>query len=79
MTYRSSIRAFDDFLGSLVWRDILQELEEWLKDVHDALEDPDGETEDKTLHRLGGNAQAIRRFILLPEIMRDNIKMDSEE
>jgi len=34
--------------------------------------------EDKALHRLGGNAETIRKVHLMPEVIRDNIKASLE-
>lgn len=64
---------FDDFMKSTIWEDIVQEMEVWLEGLHEELEDSGGMTPDKTLHRIGGNAQAIRMFMQMPERIRDNI------
>ena len=79
MSYRSSARDFDELVRSTVWEDILREMDAWLEDIHEELEDSDRETPDKVLHRLGGAAQAIRRFKAMPEVIRDNIKDDLGE
>jgi len=79
MSYRSTAGMFDDFMKSTIWDDILQEMNDWLEDIHRGLEDPNGETDDKALHRLGGNAETIRNIMKMPEVIRDNIKEDHKE
>ena len=76
--YKSSVQDFEDFVKSSVWADIVEELNLWLGDIHVSLEDPNGNMRDKLLHRLGGNAETIRKVHLMPEIIRDNIKASLE-
>ena len=78
MEYHSSAQEFEDFVKSSIWADIVNELNLWLGDIHVALEDPNGDMEDKALHRLGGNAETIRKVHLMPEVIRDNIKASLE-
>ncbi len=73
MTYRSSAEEFNSFMKSAIWSDILQEMNNWLDDIHKGLENPSGEIDDKGLHRLGGNAETVRNFMKMPEVIRDNI------
>ena len=79
MSYRSSAKAFEEFMDSTVWDDMLQELNAWVDDVHKILEDPSGDVGDKSLHRLGGNAETIRNVMKMPEEIRDNIIEDRKE
>ena len=79
MSYRSSSQAFDEFMGSTVWDDMVQEMQIWLDGLHLELENQGGETPDRVLHRIGGNAQAIRVFMKMPEVIRDNIIDDRKE
>ena len=79
MSYRSSAQAFNEFMDSTIWDDLRRELELWLGDVHEDLENASGENDEKILHRLGGSAQAIRRFMLMPEVIRDSIIEDRKE
>ena len=76
--YRSSAAEFEDFVKGNVWADMVDELNRWLGDIHISSEDPNGDLEDKALHRLGGNAETIRKVHLMPEILRDNIKASLE-
>ena len=68
----SSINEFKDFLKTNIWHDIQNELLDWLDVIHCQLEDPSvGSTElpggitDKELHRLGGNAETIRKDLIV--------------
>jgi len=78
MDYSSSPEDFEDFVKGSVWADIVKELNLWLEDIHIVLEDPNGDLEDKALHRLGGNAETIRKVHQMPEVIRDNIKASLE-
>lgn len=46
-----------------------EELNAWLDSIRDELEDPGNAYDDKTLHRLGGNAETLRRVLALPEVL----------
>ncbi len=55
------------------WKAIEERLNEFLEDIHLELEDLDNGQDYGTFKRLGGNAQTVRRILLLPEIFRDEI------
>ncbi len=76
MEYLSSPREFKDFMRSTIWRDFKHELDEWLNDIHLSLEDPSRDMPDKTLHRLGGSAEVVRRVLKMPEVIIMNIEDD---
>lgn len=78
MEYVSSVKDFDDFVESGVWKDIKNELDIWLKMIHIALEDPNSNLTDKALHRLGGNAETIQKMFIMPEVVRKNIMASIE-
>jgi len=73
---KSTIEQLDNFSESFIWQDIMEELESWLKDIHKGLEDAGNTMSDKHLHRLGGNAEAVRNFMQMPEQMLMNLKDD---
>ena len=75
----SSPTEFEQGMGSPFWQDMKNQLEAWLSDVRDALEDPENLSFDKTLHRLGGSAQALRRVLMLPNETLTNIKEKRRE
>jgi len=64
----SSPREMEDFIMSPGWTDIKNQITVWLEDVRDTLEDPDNILLDRTLHRLGGNAESLRRVLALPSV-----------
>ena len=68
---RSSAGQFQEFLESTVWGDLENELTEWLDGARDGLEDADAG--EKDLYRNQGRAEAIRRMMTLPEVMRDSL------
>ena len=76
--YRSSADAFKEFEESSIWKDILSDLEEWLEGVHETMEDPEENLTDREQAKLRGNAEAIRKFVLLPEVLHDNILAEKE-
>ena len=75
---RSTPGQIEDFSQSMVWRDICEELDIWLERIRDEVEDPDGKCTDKTLHRLGGNAQTIRNVKLILETLLLVSDMDTK-
>uniref|UniRef100_A0A6M3K157 Uncharacterized protein n=2 Tax=viral metagenome TaxID=1070528 RepID=A0A6M3K157_9ZZZZ len=77
MEYKSSAAEFDRFMDSGIWEDMIHELKVWLSAIHINLEDP--EAEEKILRRLGGNAETIRRVLMLPVMIRDNIIDDNKQ
>ena len=74
----STSYTLNEFLNSTVWRDISDELKTWLKDIRTMATDPDGTLSAKALYRLGGNAQAVERFLLMPQILMEAKKQDEE-
>jgi len=68
-----------DFIdNSTIWRDIKNELEAWLEDIRDQLENTDGSLSVRILDRLGGNAESVRNLISLPEVLIDILKRESD-
>lgn len=70
--YHSSVVEFEEFEKSSIWRDISYELEMWLKIVHESMEDYN--LDHDALRTLQGNAEFIRKAMLLPEAIRNNIE-----
>ena len=62
--------------NSLIWMDIKNELEVWLQDIRDQLENINGDLSVRVLDRLGGNAESIRNLLALPQIMIDTLDVD---
>ncbi len=73
-----SSRQWMEFKDSKHYKAIQVEFETWLADIHLELEDASGKCTDKELHRLGGNAEFIRRAINVVDILIERTKMDEE-
>ena len=78
MSYKSSPKMFEDFLESSIWKDMLYEMDLWLDDIRDSLENTVGEEAKDELLRLQGSARAIRLMKALPSNVLDNIVEDIE-
>lgn len=78
MEYRSTPEEMQAFMGTNVWADFKHELDAWLHDIHEAMEDRQGITADKTWHRLCGNAETVHNMLGMPEIIKANIEDDLE-
>ena len=76
--YRSSEGMFREFLNSSIWKDMVYELEQWMKDIHEMLEDADGEFDFGKLRKLQGNIETLRNVKDMPQNILDNIKDDVE-
>ena len=75
----SSPNEFKEWTEMPACQDYMNQLNAWLKDAQFALEDPDNVLLDKTLHRLGGNTEALRRAILLFDTTLANLEDDIRE
>jgi len=53
------------------WKAVQERLEEWLETIRIELEDLDNGNDIGTFKRLGGNAQTVRRVMILPEIFKE--------
>ena len=63
-----------DFIdNSTIWRDMKSEMDIWLSDIRDQLENNDGQLSVRILDRLGGNAESVRNLMTLPEVLLDII------
>ena len=76
--YRSSANAFQDFIESYIWKDIVYELTTWLEDSRNILESPDKAPDLETVKMVQGRIRAIREMMQMPFVIMDNIKIDSE-
>jgi len=72
MTSKTQLTEFIEY--SPVWNDIKYELNAWLKDIRDQLENPDGSVSPRIMDRLGGNAETIRNVLALPKILLETLK-----
>jgi len=60
------------FIESSLWQDLKREIEVWLCELRDNLEDPSCELSPGMLSRLQGSAMALRNVLQLPENMLDS-------
>ena len=75
-TNRVELKEF--IRNSIIWADIKQELEIWLKDIRDQLENSNGSQSVRILDRLGGNAESVRNLLALPEVMLETLEIDKK-
>lgn len=73
----STAYDFEQFVRGSIWKDMQEELGVWLGEIQKSLENP--EADDATLRRLQGNAETIRKVLMLPEVVIHNLKLDMEE
>lgn len=70
----SSARELRDFILSAVWRDLRSEMFQWLDDIRTQLE-----VEDQldVIRKLQGNAEAVNKFLRLPEILAESMEIEN--
>ena len=76
--YSSTALSFQDFMTSTIWRDIVYELEQWIKDLHKELESPDRTDDIRLVRQLQGNIEAVRKVLQMPQEIVENILIDSQ-
>jgi len=59
---------------SPIWKDIKYELNAWLTDIRNQLENSDGNISPRIMDRLGGNAETVRNVLSLPDILLETLK-----
>ena len=74
---RTSARDWTDFAKSPVWLDMSEELNVWINDLHQQMENP--ELSAELWRRLQGNIEAIRNVLNMPLILAENLKAQEEE
>ena len=66
---KSTIGQLRDFKESFIWQDMCEELDVWLEQVREQLEDPDSVFDDRQIHKLQGNAETIRNTKNIVDIL----------
>jgi len=74
-----NLRDWEDFERGKFWKEIVSEYTLWLEDIHNELEDNGGDKPDKALHRLGGNAEALRNCMQVVTNIIEALKAELEE
>lgn len=72
-----SVRELEDFIESKPWKAVLEKLEEFLADIHIEMENPKNEFGD--YKELSGNAGAIRRVMVIPDVLKHDAEIRLEE
>ena len=67
------------FKSSAIWKDMQNELNIWLNEIHRQLENNDGEFSARVLDRLGGSAETIRNVQDIGEVLLANYDIESDE
>ncbi len=76
--YKSTVVEIEDFLSSLVWKDIQYELNRWVEDIRRELESPDRTPDIYMIRQLQGNLAAVHKVLQMPYVIIDNIKEDRD-
>lgn len=71
--YNSSMSEIDFFIGSTVCEDLMEELKSWMNDVREL---QDGLDSWEEACRCQGRVDVIKRLLLWPEVVRDQIESD---
>jgi hypothetical protein len=79
MKFRSSIKNIEEFITGSIWHDFKIELNIWLENVRDCLEDGDNILSIESVKKLQGNAEAIRNCLNLPETVIESIMIENEK
>ncbi len=79
---RSTPGQLSDFKRSVFWQDCLEELDIWIEEIRNQLENLDLQFDDRALNQLGGCAKALRYTKQLPDVLmavaEDNKEMRDE-
>lgn len=71
----TSPREFRDFILSPIWRDLRSELFQWIDDIRTQLE---VESNVDVIRRLQGNAEAVNKFLRLPEVLAEAAEVENQ-
>lgn len=66
---RSTAGQIEEFSKGIIWLDICEELDIWLKQIRDLLENSNLDSSDRKLHHLGGSAKALRNVKDIPIVL----------
>lgn len=69
----TSVQVEDFIKYSPIWKDMRNEMDLWLNEIHQRLENLDGELSSRVLDRLGGSAEAIRNLENFPQVLLQNV------
>jgi hypothetical protein len=69
----STYSQISDFIQSTVWRDISNEIQVWIAQIHEQFEVAE---EHKEFYKLQGSAEACRNFLALPQQILDALDLE---
>jgi len=72
---KGQMKDFIDY--SPVWKDISSELNVWLEEIRNQLENNDGNMSSRILDRLGGNAESVRNLLNLPLVLLETLENEN--
>jgi len=73
---RSSPGQLIDFSQGVIWKDMVEEIDNWLNKIRDELENNNLSFSHRTLDQLSGCAKALRNMKDLPEVL---IRLSEDE
>jgi len=73
VNFISNAREMRDFINSNIWKDLSYEVSRWLDDIRNQLE---VENNSDIIRKLQGNAEAVNRFLRLPEVLVEAMEID---
>jgi len=73
VNFISTAREMRDFINSNIWKDLSYEVSRWLDDIRNQLE---VENNSDIIRKLQGNAEAVNRFLRLPEVLVEAMEID---
>ena len=68
-----------EFASSAMWKDINAELEIWLGQIHEQLENHGMDCDHRKLDRLGGAAEAVRNFGDILTVLDGILEAENED
>ena len=79
---RSTVGQLNDFKDSVFWQDCNEELDIWIEEIRNQLENLDLQFDGRALDQLGGCAKALRHAKQLPNVLiaiaEDNMEARNE-
>lgn len=78
MSYLSTPGMFETFLESIIWQDMCKDLDLWISDLRDILEDIEGVLTEAETNKIRGRIDALRNVKSLPQVALENITEDLE-
>ena len=72
--FLASYQQYKDFISSVIWQDMQIELQEWIDDLHNSLE----QEVPPEVYRYQGRVQACKQFLNLPQRILAVLEVEHE-